>query len=180
MHFGAWRAAGLNVPSVSVNVSFRRLNDPQLLANLRELQIPPGALSFELLESIFLDELDDVVRFNIDQIRDMGIDINIDDFGTGHASIISLVKLRPKCFKLDRQFLETLTTSPSQRRLVRSIIDIGKSLGIDVIAEGVETMEHARILRKLGCEAVQGYAFAKALSNADFERFLRERLLIAV
>jgi diguanylate cyclase (GGDEF)-like protein/PAS domain S-box-containing protein len=173
MHFGAWRAAGLSVPSVSVNVSFRRLHDPQLLANLRELDILPGTVSFELLESIFLDEMDDVARFNIDQIRDMGIDINIDDFGTGHASIISLVRLRPKRFKLDRQFLETLTTSSSQRRLVRSIIDIGKSLGITVVAEGVEQVEQGHILRELGCDILQGFAFAPPMAAAAFEQFLR-------
>ena len=173
-HFSAWRSGGFAVPSISVNVSFRRLHDPQLLASLRDLDVPPGTLSFELLESIFLDELDDVARFNIDQIRDMGIDINIDDFGTGHASIISLVKLRPKRVKLDRQFLETLTTSAAQRRLVRSMIDIGKSLGIKVVAEGVEQLEQGRILRELGCDILQGFAFAAPMPAADFVQLLRD------
>jgi diguanylate cyclase (GGDEF)-like protein/PAS domain S-box-containing protein len=171
-HFAGWRAAGLDVPSVSVNVSFRRLHDQQLLSNLRDLDIAPGTLSFELLESIFLDELDDIARFNIDQIREMGIDINIDDFGTGHASIISLLKLRPTRFKLDRAFLEALTSSASQRRLVRSIIEIGKSLGIKVVAEGIESMEQAHILRELGCDIVQGFAFARPMPAGEFEQFM--------
>jgi diguanylate cyclase (GGDEF)-like protein/PAS domain S-box-containing protein len=175
MHFGRWRDRGIDVPSVSVNVSFRRLHDQQLLSSLRDLAIPPGTLSFELLESIFLDELDDIVRWNIDQIRDMGIDINIDDFGTGHASIISLLKLRPRRFKLDRQFLEDLTTSSAQRRLVGSIIDIGKSLAIKVVAEGVETAGQAQVLRDLGCDILQGFAFARPMSAEDLEIFLRSQ-----
>jgi diguanylate cyclase (GGDEF)-like protein/PAS domain S-box-containing protein len=171
-HFARWQAAGLEVPSVSVNVSFRRLHDQQLLQSLRHLAIPAGTLAFELLESIFLDELDDIVRWNIDQIRDMGIDINIDDFGTGHASIVSLLKLRPKRFKLDRQFLDELTTSEGQRRLVRSIIDIGKSLDIKVVAEGVETLEQAQHLRELGCDILQGFAFARPMPARELEEFL--------
>jgi EAL domain-containing protein (putative c-di-GMP-specific phosphodiesterase class I) len=174
-HFARWQEAGLAVPAVSVNVSFRRLHDQQLLRHLRDLKFTPGTLAFELLESIFLDELDDIVSWNIDQIREMGIDINIDDFGTGHASIISLLRLRPKRFKLDRAFLSDLTTSPAQRRLVRSIIDIGKSLGIKVVSEGVETSEQAAILRELGCDILQGFAFARPMSAADLEVFMRDR-----
>src|SRR5690606_16939809 len=97
---------------------------------------------------------------------------NIDDFGTGHASIVSLLKLRPKRFKLDRQFLDELTTSEGQRRLVRSIIDIGKSLDIKVVAEGVETLEQAQHLRELGCDILQGFAFARPMPARELEEFL--------
>jgi diguanylate cyclase (GGDEF)-like protein/PAS domain S-box-containing protein len=173
--FNRWRAEGLEVPSISVNVSFRRLHDQQLMQSLETLSIAPGTVSFELLESIFLDEVDDIVSWNIDQIRELGIDINIDDFGTGHASIISLLKLRPKRFKLDRAFLDSLTESPAQQRLVRSIIDIGKSLGIKVVAEGVESMEQATILRELGCDILQGFAFARPMPADQFELFVRNR-----
>jgi diguanylate cyclase (GGDEF)-like protein/PAS domain S-box-containing protein len=155
-----WRAQGLAVPSVSVNVSFRRLSDDRLIDGLRALDIRPGTFSFEFLESIFLDEFDDAVAWNIDAIRDMGIAIDVDDFGTGHTSIVSLLRLKPRRFKIDRQLIEPLASSPEQRRLVASIIDIGRSLGIAVVAEGVSTMEHARILRDLGCDLLQGYAFA--------------------
>ena len=88
-----WTAAGIEVPRLSVNVSARRLQDENLARTLRELDIRPGMVSFELVESIFLDESDDVVLFNIDQIKELGIDIEIDDFGTGYASIVSLLKL---------------------------------------------------------------------------------------
>jgi len=180
VRFDEWQAAGLAVPKVSVNVSARRLQDEELMAGLRRLKIEPGTVSFELVESIFLDEKDDQIIFAVEQIKELGIDVEIDDFGTGYASIVSLLKLKPRRLKIDQQLVMPLLDSPAQGDLVESIIDIGKSLGIEVIAEGVETMEHARILRKLGCQTVQGYAFAKALSNADFERFLRDRMRIAV
>src|SRR5688572_16659857 len=109
-----------------VRETARRLYDQQLVEHLRSLKIEPGTLSFELLESIFLDEPDEFVTWNLDQIRELGIDIDIDDFGTGHASIVSLLKLSPRRFKIDRQFLVSICTSEAQRRLVRSLIDIGK------------------------------------------------------
>ena len=173
--FWRWSAFGLPIASVSVNVSFRRLYDQQLLDHLRGLRIEPGILSFELLESIFLDEPDVLVSWNLDQIRDLGIAIDIDDFGTGHASIVSLLKLNPRRLKIDRQFLSDIVTSEAQRRLVRSLIDIGKSLGIKVVAEGVETMDQAHILRELGCDVVQGYAFARPMPADALGRLLRTR-----
>jgi len=171
--FAHWRGAGLKVPGISVNVSFRRLRDERLVASLRDIQFEPGTLSFELLESIFLDDIDDMVSWNLDRIREIGIDLAIDDFGTGHASIVSLLKLRPTRFKIDRQFLDQLTTSRSQQRLVGSLIDIGRSLGIKVVAEGVETFEQADILRGLGCDILQGYAFARPMPAETLEAMLR-------
>jgi diguanylate cyclase (GGDEF)-like protein len=166
-----WNADGTLVPRVSVNVSLRRLHDEDLIKSLKRLLIQPGSLSFELVESIYLDESDEIVAFNIDQIKDLGIDIEIDDFGTGYASIVSLLKLKPKRLKIDRQLVMPIVGSGAQRHLVESIIEIGQSLGIEVVAEGVETMEHARILRDLGSDILQGYAFAKAMSADDIAAF---------
>jgi EAL domain-containing protein (putative c-di-GMP-specific phosphodiesterase class I) len=171
----AWRATGIEIPHLSVNVSARRLQDERLIANLRGLDIRPGLLSFELVESIFLDESDDVVLFNIDQIKDLGIDIEIDDFGTGYTSIVSLMKLRPKRLKIDRQLVEPIVESPAQRHLVESIIDIGKSLGIRVVGEGVETLAHAHILRDLGCDVLQGYAFARPMPADELGQLIRRK-----
>ncbi len=160
------------LPRISVNVSSRRLHDENLIASLRELDIKPGTVAFELVESIYLDESDEIVGWNIDQIKDLGIDIEIDDFGTGYASIVSLLKLKPNRLKIDRQLVEPIVSSPSQRHLVESIIEIGQSLGIGVVAEGVETMEHARILDEIRCDILQGYAFARPMSAADLEAFI--------
>jgi diguanylate cyclase (GGDEF)-like protein len=170
--FDAWAAADAGIRHISVNVSARRLQDEQLIAGLKDLDIRPGTVSFELVESIFLDESDDIVLWNIDQIKELGIDVEIDDFGTGYASIVSLLKLKPKRLKIDRQLVMPVVESAAQRHLVTSIIEIGKSLGIEVVGEGVETMDHARILRDLGCDILQGFAFARAMSAPDLTTFL--------
>ena len=170
-----WDTLALGIPKVSVNVSARRLNDRELIESLRQLPIQRGRLSFELVESTFLDELDDVVGRNIEQIKALGIDIEIDDFGTGHASIVSLLKLNPLRLKIDKQFVIPMIDSPEHRRLVASIIEIGKSLGIQVVAEGVESMEHARLLRDLGCDMLQGFAFGLPMPARSLEAFVHAR-----
>lgn len=170
-----WAGIGLNIPKVSVNVSSRRLHDENLINMLRELDIRPGRISFELVESIFLDEHEDTVASNLEQITALGIDIEIDDFGTGHTSIVGLLKLRPKRLKIDRQLVMPILDSPQERALVRSIIDIARSLGVDTVAEGVETMQHAAMLRELGCDLLQGYAFARPLPFAEFTETALQR-----
>lgn len=171
-----WRAAGLVVPRVSVNVSARRLQDDQLIASLRGLAIPPGTIAFELVESIFLDETDEMVRWNIEQIKDLGIDIEIDDFGTGYASIVSLMELKPRRLKIARQLVMPIAESVAQRRLLASIVDIGRALGIEVLGEGVETDEQARILGDLGCTALQGYVLARPMPAAEMPGFATSRV----
>ena len=173
--FHGWAAMGLNVPRISVNVSARRLQDSELINGLRNLDIPRNALSFELVESIFLDENDDLITWNVNQIKELGIDVEIDDFGTGYASIVSLQKLKPRRLKIDRQLIKPIVVSKKQRRLIESIIEIGKSLDIEIVAEGVETMEHAAILKDIGCGILQGFAFAKPMSAADFATFATQQ-----
>jgi diguanylate cyclase (GGDEF)-like protein len=172
-----WAAEGIDVPKISVNVSAKRLRDETLVNSLKGLSLRPGQISFELVESIFLDESDDVVLANIEGIKKLGIDIEIDDFGTGHTSIVSLLKIKPKRLKIDRQLVAPILRARSEQALIRSIIEIGRSLGIETVAEGVETMEHAEMLGLLGCDLLQGYAFAKPLSADDFARFARNQLL---
>jgi diguanylate cyclase (GGDEF)-like protein len=167
-----WRKSGVMVRKLSVNVSAARLNDENLMSHLRELKIEPGLLSFELVESIFLDDCDAITNTAIEEIKQLGIDIEIDDFGTGHASIVSLLKLSPKRLKIDRQFIGPILTSNEHSRLVASIIEIGRSMGVEVIAEGVETMEQAKLLRMLGCDTLQGFSFARPMSASDFIRFV--------
>ena len=134
-----------------------------------------GKWTFQKVESIYLDESDGVIAWNIEQIKALGIDVEIDDFGTGYASIVSLQKLHPRRLKIDRQLVDPIITEPGQRRLVASIVDIGKSMDIEIVAEGVETMEQAKILRDLGCDILQGYAFAKPMSREALETFLSEQ-----
>ena len=171
----AWRKAGLTIPKASVNVSARRLRDEDLVRSLRNLNIAPGIISFELVESIFLDEQDEAVAWNVDQIKELGIDVEIDDFGTGYASIVSLLKLKPSRLKIDRQFILPIVDDKKRRQLVGSIIDIGSSLGIEVLAEGVETMAHARMLRRIGCHGLQGYAFARPMPADELADFVQAK-----
>ncbi|MDO9415748.1 bifunctional diguanylate cyclase/phosphodiesterase [Pararhizobium sp.] len=164
VHRLRWAAAGMIVPRISVNVSAKRLRDENLVDSLQGLNFAAGQISFELVESIFLDESDDVVTRNIEKIKALGIDIEIDDFGTGHTSIVSLLKIKPKRLKIDRQLVSPILSSKHERSVVRSIIEIGRSLNIEIVAEGVETMQHAELLSALGCQLLQGYTFAKPLS----------------
>jgi EAL domain-containing protein (putative c-di-GMP-specific phosphodiesterase class I) len=170
-----WEGQGLDIPCVSVNVSCQRLRDENLIGKLRAMSIRPGALTFELLESISFDTADDALKQAIEDIKALGIDIEIDDFGTGHASIISLLELSPRRLKIDRRLVQPLLESSAQQSLVRSIIDIGKVQGIETVAEGVETLAHAELLRRLGCHVLQGYAFAKPMAAEDFLAFVKAR-----
>jgi diguanylate cyclase (GGDEF)-like protein/PAS domain S-box-containing protein len=173
--FQKWKALGLGVPKFSVNVSTNRLGDPELGVKLATMPISPGTASFELLESIFLDDYDETVTRNLQIMRDMGIGIEIDDFGSGHASIVSLLKIGPGTLKIDRELVMPLTQGPEQRRLVGSIIEIGKSLNIKVVAEGVESRDHIRILQSLGCDVLQGYALARPMPFDGVESFVRQQ-----
>ncbi|SDA66550.1 EAL domain-containing protein [Sinorhizobium sp. NFACC03] len=171
--FQSWRQSGFAIPKISVNMSSPRLRDPGLIADLRDLQIAPGVLSFELLESIFLDDPEDEIAETISALGALGIEVEIDDFGTGHASIIGLLNLNPARLKIDRALVGPMTESPKQAKLVRAIIDIGHSLNIEVVGEGVETWEHAAMLRDLGCDVLQGYALARPMDRLELERRLR-------
>ncbi|UDF28139.1 UNVERIFIED_ORG: EAL domain-containing protein [Roseateles sp. XES5] len=170
-----WETQGIGIPRVSVNVSCQRLHDENLIEKLKAMNIRPGMLTFELLESISFDTADDGLKQAIEEIKALGIDIEIDDFGSGHASIVSLLELSPKRLKIDRRLVQPLLGSTAQQSLVHSIIDIGKVRGIETVAEGVETLEHAELLRRLGCHVLQGYALARPMPAEDFLAFAKAR-----
>lgn len=172
-----WQEHGLDTPHVSVNISAQRLFDDGLVAHLRDTPLPAGGLAFELLESISFDDKAEAAATAISQIKILGIDIEIDDFGTGYSSILSLLKLSPRRLKIDRQLTLPIIESKQQRRLIGSIVEIGRSLGIEIIAEGVETMQHADILRDLGCHTLQGYGLARPMNGDDLFALLKRRSL---
>lgn len=161
---------------MSVNISARRLLDPQLLASFPTQSFPKGTFVFEMLESIFLDALDDEMSKAIDRIRKAGIAIEIDDFGTGHASVLGLTTLHPKRLKIDRALIAPLTRGERHRRLIAAIIEMGHALDIEIVAEGVETQAQIDLLRTMGCDVLQGYALARPMGTRDIEAFLRARL----
>ncbi|MCK8778420.1 EAL domain-containing protein [Rhizobium sp. NTR19] len=169
-----WRTHGIDVPHLSVNISAQRLADERLFKRLSEISFESGSLAVELLESISFEGQGEELKSAIHRLKALGIDIEIDDFGTGHASIVSLLELGPKRLKIDRKLIAPLEAEGAQLKLVASIIEIGRSLGIEIVAEGVETDTHVEILRSLGCQTLQGYAFAKPMSASDFITFAQE------
>lgn len=167
-------AAGVDLPRLAVNVSAGRLADPSFIHDIKSSGIPPQRLVVEILESVYLERMGDVVHWAIDELDELGVTIAIDDFGTGHASVQGLLKIRPSILKIDRQFIQPIVEDDNSRALVSSIIGIGKSLGMMIVAEGVETDEHAQFVSKMGCDYLQGFYFGKPMSAEDLRDKLTE------
>lgn len=163
-----WMSDGFRLPKISFNVSAGRLRDPSLVSAVKGIQKFGVSVAFELLESILLEEEDGVAEFNLDTARDAGIDVEIDDFGTGHASILGLMRVRPDALKIDRRLTADVTQSGQARVLLSSIVAIAQSMEIRTIAEGVETAEQEDVLRELGCDTFQGYYYSRPLNAEGF------------
>jgi diguanylate cyclase (GGDEF)-like protein/PAS domain S-box-containing protein len=168
--------AGIELPRVAVNVSAGRLADPSFIHDIKSSGIDPERLTVEILESVYLERMGDAVRWTLDELDELGVTIAIDDFGTGHASVQGLLKVRPAILKIDRQFIEPIVEDGTSRALVASIIGIGKSLGMSIVAEGVETEDHARFVSDMGCDYLQGFHFGKPMSATDLHDRLMETL----
>ena len=173
--FMQWDAMQLDVHGLSVNMSLNRLVDPLLMNELEQYDLSHGRVSFELVESILLDGCNEEMQTAINRLEALGIQMELDDFGSGHASILGLLALKPKRFKIDRQLVSSICTSSEQRALIGSIIDIGKSVKVKVVAEGVETLDQAQLLREMGCEYLQGYYFSKPIGNEEFIQLIRQQ-----
>ncbi|MEM8840327.1 MAG: EAL domain-containing protein [Pseudomonadota bacterium] len=169
---GELSKSGLQPKKLSVNVSLARLTDPNLLRGLDTLDAQGTTLSFELLETIFVDEQDSSFDWRIDQLQERGIELEIDDFGSGRASIVGLTRVSPKRMKIDRQLVIPVTESSTRRRLLAAVIEMGRSLGIGVTAEGVESAEHVGILRELGCDTLQGFALASPMPAEELAKLM--------
>lgn len=163
----AWQRAGLSVPKTSVNVSFQRLSDENLAEEvdtaLEIAGVVRDRLAFELLESIFLDDQSAPIAANIAMLKARGIRLEIDDFGTGHASVTSLLRLRPQSFKIDRSLVQAAPGSRENRDLLATIAAMGEALSIEVCAEGIETREQFDLARAVGCSSFQGFLLARPL-----------------
>lgn len=167
-----WQQQGLRVLPVSINMSSQRLRDPQLLSDLAALKIPKGAVCFEILETVFSHGDDDMLCWNLNGLQGMGVELQIDDYGTAHSSISGLLLIRPQRLKIDRQFASTVLTNKESHKIVQLTVALAQELKIRVTAEGVETAEQARILEKLECDRLQGFLFAGPSPAEEFHRFL--------
>ena len=173
-----WRAQGLHLSRIAINLFPTQLADDALLHDLdealRQTGLPPEALELEITENVALDFGDAPV---LQKIHDRGIKIAFDDFGTGYASLSYLRRFPLSRIKIDRSFVGKVTDDEGDAAIVRSLIAMAHNLSLEVIAEGVETTAQAAFLLNHKCEEAQGYLYAKPLPAAEFEAYLRSHLL---
>jgi diguanylate cyclase len=173
----AWNESGLDI-DVSVNVSPTDLADPQFADQVADLlscaRAPAGRLLLEVTESGALKDLPATLRM-MEQLRILGIRFSIDDFGTGYSSLSHLKRLPVDEVKIDRSFIQELETEQGDDVIVRSTIGLGHALNLKVVAEGVEGAASWDMLRRLGCDLIQGYFVSKPLPLREFTAWVATR-----
>jgi diguanylate cyclase (GGDEF)-like protein/PAS domain S-box-containing protein len=167
---------------VSVNLSVKQFNQPGLVENIASLlerfQLPPRCLKLEITESVFSDNIEAAVGL-LTQLRELGVQLSIDDFGTGYSSLSYLQRFPIDTLKIDRSFVTQMMENEENLAIVRTIVALAQNLGMDVVAEGVETEDQLRLLRKLDCENGQGYLFSTPLGEAHLNKFIADYVIEA-
>lgn len=175
---GIWCAAGLDIPSISVNVSPRQFNSSSLpiliQTTLTENHLAANQLDLEITESVLPSD-EKMMYANISALRDLGVKISIDDFGMGYSNLQRLRMMQIDRIKIDRIFIEDLALNPRHSSLVRSMIHLAKELGVSIIAEGIEDSEAFVRLQSMGCDQGQGFYFTAALNATECENYVRMR-----
>ena len=168
-----WCAAGFAPLRVAVNVSPLQLQRPDFAAHIGEIVTANGgaALELEITESVIMENVDRSVAV-LKEIRNHGVNVVIDDFGTGYCSLSYLTQLPVTSLKIDRSFVIKLLEGPESIAIVSSIITLAHALKLRVVAEGIETMEQARLLRLLACDEAQGYLYSRPVPAAEIETLL--------
>lgn len=175
-----FEARGLPIPKMSVNISSSLLRSPEFLTALNAMELPCDRLVFEVLETIFLEKMTETEKWNIDGIHELGIELEIDDFGTGHASISSVLSLGPARLKVAREIVNAFTEEQDQKPLLEAVAALGRALNVGLIAEGVETEKHMQSLNEMGFEKLQGFALCKpAAFDEIVEKFGKSNLIRA-
>ncbi|MEJ0084443.1 MAG: EAL domain-containing protein [Pseudomonadota bacterium] len=172
---GAWLREGLTL-QVSVNISARDLMNRDLpehvAALLAEHDVTPGLLCLEITESGFMEDPAHAQKV-LDRLAELGVKLSIDDYGTGYSSLSYIMKLPVQELKIDQSFISRMATDTEISTIVRSTIDLGHNLGLQVVAEGVEDSAVWNMLRSLGCDEAQGYYMSKPLEPAALARWIR-------
>jgi len=170
-----WHRAGLDIPCVSVNLSpinFQNAGLAAVVAEiLRDHGLPPEALMLEITEGVILNERSIAIE-TMNALRKLGVGLSLDDFGTGYSSLSRLAHLPIRELKIDRSFMRNVESDPSARAIVTTVVRVGQSLQLTVVAEGVETCGQRNLLAELGCDVIQGFLYAPALSPPAFGRWL--------
>jgi diguanylate cyclase (GGDEF)-like protein len=162
-----WDEAGFVIPKVGVNFSEVELKNPQLVDTLKwtleSNDVSPDRVAVEILETVLIGDDNDIVARNIHELAKAGFSIELDDFGTGRASIANIRRFPVSRIKLDRAFVTRLDQDPEQFKLLSSMVDLAKNVQIEVLAEGVETPGEQRALADAGCMFAQGYNIARPM-----------------
>ena len=170
-----WRKAGVDIPCVSVNLSpinFQNANLASAVAGiLADHGLPPEVLMLEITEGVFLNERVVAIE-TMNALRKLGIGLSLDDFGTGYSSLSRLAQLPIRELKIDRSFMRDVERDPGARAIVTAVVRVGQGLQLTVVAEGVETEGQRHLLAELGCDVIQGFLYAPALSPLAFGRWL--------
>ncbi|HJR44629.1 MAG TPA: EAL domain-containing protein [Actinomycetota bacterium] len=172
-----WRDAGLDLV-ISVNVSARSLLDHELPDHigdiLKKWNLPPKAIRLEITESTIMEDPVRALEV-LDRLSQKGIGLALDDFGTGYSSLSYLKRLPVDELKIDKSFVMHMHEDENDAVIVRSTIDLGRNLGLEVVAEGVETKEHWDKLTELGCNMAQGYFLSRPIAPGEFMQWYRQR-----
>ncbi|NNK16978.1 MAG: EAL domain-containing protein, partial [Sulfitobacter sp.] len=163
----AWDAAGVDVPQVGVNFAGSELSNPKLLEKIKweldRFELSPNRLAVEVLETVVAGAPDDMITLNINALGKLGCRIDLDDFGTGHASIASIRRFSVSRIKIDRSFVMKADRDPEQQRMISAILTMAERLQLETLAEGVETVGEHVLLAQLGCDHVQGFGIGRPM-----------------
>lgn len=175
-----WRESGLRTLSIAVNLSQHQLRIPGLVQTieqvLRDTSLPPGCLDLELTESHLIQEIHGA-RGLLQALHGIGLQISLDDFGTGYSSLSILQQFPVTSVKIDKGFVSELCQSAKDRSIVQSIIELAHTLGLKVVAEGIETKEQLDFLVERGCDELQGYYFAEPTAPEEIIPVFSQQLL---
>lgn len=160
---------------VSVNLSVKQFNQPGLIENisraLTETNLAPRCLKLEITETVFSENIEAAVEL-LTKLRALGVQLSIDDFGTGYSSLSYLQRFPIDTLKIDRSFVSRMMENEENTQIVRTIVSLGQNLGMDVVAEGVETEDQLALLRQLECENGQGYLFSSPLEVSQVDQYI--------
>ncbi len=174
----AWQRAGLPPVRMAVNLSARQFVAGSLVRTVADALAEHGLearwLDLEITERLLLDSSEQVTE-SMGRLKDMGVGLSLDDFGTGYSSLSYLRSFPVQRLKIDRSFIHDITTDAGSANIVASIIALSQKMGLEVVAEGVETEEQRRYLQRQGCHEIQGFLFSPALPAAEMENMLRSR-----
>ena len=179
--FEAWQGLTDHPPSAGLNLTPEDLLDPTLpdriMWELDRRGIDPGFLTIEILEMVVAKSREDIISQNIRRLAEMGCQVDLDDFGTGHASISTLQQFPVHRLKIDRSFITGLQNNQKKQNMVAAILTMADQLGLDTLAEGVETPEEEACLIRLGCGHLQGFGIARPMPLDDTLRWLTQHLV---